>query len=197
MSDTLMDKIENLLKICSFRNIKGSNAELQEIQIKTLRNIEDALKVGQFGFNSKAPTGSRAVTARIGNENIVIANEHVASIIDITSGNTIIYNESGHTIKIEGDTITSTAPNIINNCTNFTVNASSKFTVNSPTSEFSAIVNVLGLLSANSYSGLSGSAMTTNVNLETSSDVKAGSISLVNHTHGGVQTGGSSTGGPQ
>jgi len=45
------EKLENLLKIGSYTNTKGSDGELQEIQLKTLRNIEDALKVGQFGFN--------------------------------------------------------------------------------------------------------------------------------------------------
>jgi len=45
------EKLENLLKIGSYTNAKGSDGELQEIQLKTLRNIEDALKVGQFGFN--------------------------------------------------------------------------------------------------------------------------------------------------
>lgn len=204
MFDKIMDRLENILKIGSFKNIKGSNGKLQEIQIKTLRNLEDAFKVGQFGFNSKAPVDSRGIVARLGNENIVIANEHLASIIDITTGNTVIYNQTGHTIKIEGDTITTDAPNIVSNCTNFTVNsanttinATTKFKVVSPVSEFSKIVNVLDLLSAQSYSGLSGSSMTTNVNLETSADVKAGTISLKNHTHGGVQSGTESTGAPQ
>lgn len=203
MFSMLSDKIENLLKICSFKNVTGSNAKLQTIQIKTLRNIEDALKVGQFGFNSKAPLESRGVVARIGNENILIANEHIASIIDISSGNTVIYNKSGHTIKIEGDTITTSAPNIVANCTNYTINssnttinASSKFTVNAPVSEFSEIVNSLGLLSAVNYSGLGGAAMTTNVNLETSADVKASGVSLNSHTHSGVVAGSGNTGGP-
>lgn len=196
MSKDLLDKIENLLKFGTLKNVKGSDSKLQEIQIKTLRNIEDSVKVSEFGFNSKAPVGSRSIVARIGNENIVIANEHLASIIDISSGNTVIYNESGHTIKIEGDTITTTATNIINNCSNYTINASSKFTVNSPVSEFSAEVNVLGLLSASSYSGLAGSSMTTNVTLNTTQDVVASGISLKDHTHSGIQIGSDNTGVP-
>ena len=39
-------------------------------------------------------------------------------------------------IKLENDTITFNATNIINNCTNYTVNASSSFKVNSPSSSF-------------------------------------------------------------
>ena len=102
---SLRDKIENTLKIGKFTNIKGSDGQLQQIQIQTLRNIEDAMKVGQFGFNSKAPIGSRSIVARIGNENIVIANEYQASIIDIDSGDTIIYNQSGTFIKLAGNEI--------------------------------------------------------------------------------------------
>ncbi|WP_272915971.1 hypothetical protein [Aristophania vespae] len=37
----------------------------------------------------------------------------------------------------------------------------------------------------------------TNCDFETSGDVKAGGISLKNHTHGGVQSGSSSTSAPQ
>jgi len=184
------EKIDNLLKFGKITLVSGANGQVQKIQVKTLRNIEDTQKAGQFGFNSKAPAGSRVVVAEISNEKIVISNEHIESIIDISSGNTVIYNQSGHTIKIEGDTITATAPNIISNCTNFTVNstnttinASTKFTVNSPLSEFSDLVNSLGLLSALNYSGLSGSSMTTNVNLVTTGDVIASGVSLVNHPH--------------
>jgi len=184
------ERIENLLKFASYTRATGSNGKLQDVQIKSVRNVEEALKMSNFGFNSKAPKDSRAVVAKIGNENIVIANEHLASIIDISTGNSIMYNQDGDFIKVENGTITCSATNIISNCTNYTVNstnttvnATSKFTVNSPISEFSANVNVLGLLSASGYSGLSGSAMTTNVNLETTADVQASGISLVNHTH--------------
>ena len=108
----LKDKIENLLKIGTYTNVNGSDGELQEIQLKTLRNIEDAMKVSQFGFNSKAPNGSRAIVAKIGNENIVIANEHIASIIDVASGGSIVYNENGDYVKVESNKITVKAINV-------------------------------------------------------------------------------------
>jgi len=106
------EKLENLLKIGSYTNINGSDGALQEVQLKTLRNIEDAMKVGQFGFNSKAPLESRCVVAKIGNENIIIANEHIASIIDVASGDTVIYNENGDFVKVEKDLITLKATNV-------------------------------------------------------------------------------------
>jgi len=73
------------------------------------------MKVGQFGFNSKAPLESRVVVAKIGNENIVIANEHIASIIDVSSGDSIVYNENGDYVKVEKDKITIQADSVIVN----------------------------------------------------------------------------------
>lgn len=130
------EKLENLLKIGSYTNVSGSNSNLQEVQLRTLRNIEDAMKVGQFGFNSKAPNNSRCVVAKIGNENIIIANEHIASIIDIATGDSIVYNENGDYVKVEKDKITLKAIDVIIDSTNTTINATAKFTVNSPASEF-------------------------------------------------------------
>lgn len=125
MFRALSDKVENMIKIGKYSNVKGADGQLQEIQIKTLRNIEDAVRVGQFGFNSKAPIDSRCIVAKLGNETIVIANEHVASIIDIASGDSILYNENGDFVKIEKDKITITAKDLIVNATTATVNADS------------------------------------------------------------------------
>lgn len=116
------EKLENLLKIGSYTNVNGSDGELQEIQIKTLRNIEDALKVGQFGFNSKAPDGSRAIVAKIGNEKIVIANEHIASIVDVASGDSVLYNANGDYVKVEKDLITIKATELVIDSTDTTIN---------------------------------------------------------------------------
>ena len=118
----IKEKLENLLKIGSYTNVNGSDGKLQEIQLKTLRNIEDALKVSQFGFNSKAPNGSRAIVAKIGNEKIVIANEHIASIIDIASGDSIVYNENGDYVKVEENLITIKATELVINADDTTFN---------------------------------------------------------------------------
>lgn len=116
----IKDKLENILKIGNVSKVNGSDGSLQEIQAKTLRNIEDAMKVGQFGFNSKAPKDSRCIVAKIGNENIVIANEHIASIIDVASGDTVVYNENGDYVKIEENLITVKASELIVDSANST-----------------------------------------------------------------------------
>jgi len=100
MLEKIKYTLENIFKIGSIRKVSGANGEIQEIQIRTIRNIEDAMRLGNFGFNSKAPIDSRCIVAKIGNENIVIANEHIASIIDVNSGDCIMYNETGSYIKI-------------------------------------------------------------------------------------------------
>ncbi len=109
---SLWDKTENLFKIGTLSKANGTDGNLQEVQLKTLRNIEDAVKLGQFGFNSKAPAGTRCIVAQIGNNAIVIANEHIASIIDITSGDTVVYNSTGTYIKLVGNDIEMNAENV-------------------------------------------------------------------------------------
>ena len=113
----LKEIIENVLKFGRFLKVNGVDGQLQEIQLKTLRNIEDALKVGQFGFNSKAPIGSRCIVAKIGNEKIVIANEHQSSIIDVASGDSVMYNEVGTYIKLVGGKIEINGNEVEFNCT--------------------------------------------------------------------------------
>jgi len=137
------EKLENILKIGKYTNVIGGNGKLQEVQLKTLRNIEDALKVNQFGFNSNAPLDSRCVVARIGNESIVIANEHIASIIDVASGDSVVYNQNGDYIKVEKDKITIKAKSIQSDCTDYTINTSS-FTVNASVSAFTGTITANG-----------------------------------------------------
>jgi len=111
-TETIKEDMSNILRIGRITNIGGKDGELQDIQLKTLRNIEDAFKVGQFGINAKSPIGSRCIVAKIGNEKIVIANENQASIIDVSSGNTVLYNANGDYVKLENGTITVKADSI-------------------------------------------------------------------------------------
>ena len=134
--------------------------------------------------------------ANVGDKRIYARDSNGDTIAEVWLKNdgTIITSNSNGNIELKPDgTITNTnaggstelKPNgdYTINGTNVIINASTKFTVNSPESEFSAIVNSLGKFSALLFGGLGTNPMTTNVNLETSADVKAGSISLLNHTH--------------
>tara|TARA_B110000858_G_C17798887_1_gene474059 strand:- start:1245 stop:1874 length:630 start_codon:yes stop_codon:yes gene_type:complete len=208
MFDSFIEKLENILKFGKVTNIKGKDGDFQKIQIKTLRNIEDALKIGNFGFNSKLPIDSKIIVAKIGNEGIVIANEHRASIIDISTGNVVLYNQSGHTIKIEGDTITTTAPKLINECVDFTIN-SKTINMNSETTNINATSKVnftapltehlgnLNLTGDNTTIGIIAStSLITTGSITGVGGVTSGTTPFSTHQHVGVSSGNDVSGPP-
>lgn len=58
-------------------------------------------------------------------------------------------------------------------------------------------ITCTGTIAAGNFTGLGGGPMTSDTNIETTQDVVANGISLNSHTHGGVEPGAGSTGGPQ
>lgn len=86
-----------------------------------------------------------------------------------------------------------TVPNAVTiNCTTATVNASSSVTLDTPKTDITGVLNVMGLITGKgglAVSGGSGAAVsvTGDMNLQgqvdASGDVKAGGISLMNHVH--------------
>ncbi|MBD2797249.1 translation initiation factor IF-2 [Xenorhabdus sp. 18] len=76
-----------------------------------------------------------------------------------------------------------------------TATADSGTEINSPEIVLNGNVTINGNLSQGM--GASGGAATMNGPVTVKNDVTAGGISLMQHTHGGVKTGGGSTGGPQ
>ncbi len=114
----------------------------------------------------------------------------------------VCYDRQEHklTVTIEGTEIvfnrqdgSITVPNAVTiNCTTATVNASSSVTLDTPKTDITGVLNVTGLITGKgglAVSGGGGAAVTVsgNMNLEgqidASSDVVAGGISLMNHTH--------------
>lgn len=114
----------------------------------------------------------------------------------------VCYDRQEHklTVTIEGTEIvfnrqdgTITVPNAVTiNCTTATVKASSSVTLDTPKTDITGVLNVTGLITGKgglAVSGGGGAAVTVsgNMNLEgqidASSDVVAGGISLVNHKH--------------
>lgn len=107
-----------------------------------------------------------------------------------------IHAPSGCTI--ESDTsVTVKAPDVTVQATNVTIQAS-KVSINAPETTISGHLTVQGGMTV---SGGDGSTMSGNFSLDGSmtatGDVTAGGISLDNHVHSGVQSGGSNTGKPQ
>lgn len=134
---------------------------------------------------------------------------------DYAVGDVVIYNNrKGNSVEIilkkNGDVIVNSPGLVQVNCTTAEVNASGgttvttpSLTVDSPTSTFTGAVTVQGPLSYKSgLSGTAGAGGGKNViqggfELEGGSVVHNGVNIGSNHTHPGVQSGGSSTGGPQ
>lgn len=129
-------------------------------------------------------------------------------------GTRVCYDRSEHklTVTIEGTEVvfnrqdgSVTVPNAVTiNCTTATVNASSSVTLDTPKTDITGVLNVSGLITGSgglAVSGGSGAAVTVsgNMNLQgqinASSDVTAGGISLMGHTHT-EQGDGAETSGP-
>lgn len=119
-----------------------------------------------------------------------------------SDGTRVCYDRQEHklTVTIEGTEIvfnrldgSITVPNAVTiNCTTATVNASSSVTLDTPKTDITGVLNVTGLITGKgglAVSGGGGAAVTVsgNMNLEgqidASSDVVAGGISLMNHKH--------------
>lgn len=147
MINEILNTVSNIFKFGNITNIKSEDSKLQEIQAKSLRGVENTKKMGMYGFNSQAPINSRALILTVSDEKITLATEDEKSIKDISSGNVIIYNQSGDTIKIENGVIT--------------ITASTKLVVNAPLSEFNGDIKATGdIISQNGTNNISLSTHT-------------------------------------
>ena len=114
----------------------------------------------------------------------------------------VCYDRADHklTVTIEGTEVvfnrqdgSITVPNAVTiNCTTATVNASSGITLDTPKTDVTGVLNVAGLITGKgglAVSGGGGAAVTVTGNMklqgqiEASSDVTAGGISLMKHKH--------------
>lgn len=119
-----------------------------------------------------------------------------------SDGTRVCYDRQEHkiTVTIEGTEIifnrqdgSITVPNAVTiNCTTATVNASSGITLDTPKTDVTGVLNVAGLITGKgglAVSGGGGAAVTVTGNMklqgqiEASSDVTAGGISLMKHKH--------------
>jgi len=107
---------------------------------------------------------------------------YIGGILNAIPAQYIHFEDSGITVYSPSK-INLKAPEVVIDTTNFTVNASTT-TVNAPSNQVNGEMTVTG-----GMTGGSGMTMT--------GDITADGISVKNHTHGGVQSGGSNTGVPQ
>lgn len=105
--------------------------------------------------------------------------------IDVVAG-------SDASVRVAGNAQIDVAGKAAVTCPSITFNASEKVTFNTPLLDCSGLIKGGGGLA---ISG--GSGATVDGSLTTTGDVTAAGISLDSHTHTGVESGPSSTGGPQ
>lgn len=102
---------------------------------------------------------------------------------------------------IAQDTIKLTAKKKIHMiCTDMLIEANSSFTTKTQTWQVdtnTATLNAPGGINLNGPIKHTGGDTTTSGSITAAKDVRAGGISLMSHRHGNVQSGGSTTGGPQ
>ena len=101
-------------------------------------------------------------------------------------GTVICYDMASHTatVIIGGTQIVANPTSVTVNCTNAVVNATSGVTLNTPKTDVTGALNVMGLITGKgglAVSGGSGAIITGS--LKTTGDVTAGAISLQGHTH--------------
>src|SRR5690606_29354382 len=100
-------------------------------------------------------------------------------------------------LKASGDVIINSPGLVQVNCTTAEINASESVTIDTPQTTVTGDMLVQGVFTY--VSGMVGSGSTGGAtasitgNVVVSDDVVASGISLVNHTHGGVQSGSSNT----
>lgn len=111
--------------------------------------------------------------------------------VEFSDGTNVSYNRSTSELKID------CAGKVTVICTEATVEASSKVTLDTPTVDVSGDLNVSGGITAGGDMEATGNIKTTAGDITTNSgEVKAGTIPLKTHKHTGVQPGGGTSATP-
>lgn len=108
---------------------------------------------------------------------------------------TFIHIEQSGAVHVKAKTVTTDCEIATTNCQQATVNADTHADIKAPETKIDGKLTVTGLITGSGGLAISGgNGAEVSGNLSTTGDVKAGGISLQNHTHPGVQGGSSSTG---
>ncbi|MBE2895450.1 phage baseplate assembly protein V [Pasteurellaceae bacterium HPA106] len=174
------------------------NDDIQKAQVSALagETLQDVEFMQHFGFTSRPPAGSQAVIIPIGGKtshSVVVASENgTYRIKTLASGEVAIYDESGSYIMLKKGRIIEVDCNEFKvTCQKYRVSASQSTDFTTPTLTTSAQLTAQGQISGNgglAIQGGSGATFSGNVtqtggSISTDGDVKAGTVSLANHTH--------------
>lgn len=145
----------------------------------------------QFGFTSGVPTDSQLVVLPIGGKtvhSVIIATENTAFRVQVEQGETAIYNQWGAKVVLKKDKI------IEIDCEQLKISAKKSITMQ--TEDFS-LQGKTYMLDTSNVTIKAKLQVEGNVNtsgtIQSDGDHVAAGISLSQHTHGGVESGGSIT----
>ncbi|MDR1463633.1 MAG: phage baseplate assembly protein V [Azoarcus sp.] len=143
---------------------------------------EAAIITGLFQDAVPAPENSADVTARHWQDGAILRYDHAAHehLLDVPAGGKIVLHIGATTLTLTADGARLDTPAL---------------TVNAPASVFNGNVAINGGLTVNGGASGPGNA-TFNGYIHTTLDVVAGTVSLQNHVHTGVQPGNGQTGAP-
>lgn len=187
----------------AIRDDKG----MQEAKIGLLAGeLRDRVeRMQEYGFTSVPLEGCEAAVMFVGGDRghglIVATDDRRYRKKGLQPGEVALYTDEGDYILLKrgrimevvaGTKLDVTAPEVV-------VTASSKVTLDTPQTELTGALTVAGLITGQggmAISGGAGASVEGDIQV-TSGDVTADGISLKTHVHGGVSTGGGTTGAPQ
>lgn len=175
----------------------NSTPEVQLVQADALADeqLQDNEQFQDYGYTSNPPPGTMAVVLPLGgrtSHGIVIATEHGDyRLKSLKPGEVALYTDEGAKIVLgRGRVISVDCDEFRVNCKNYQVNASGGAKFDTPMVTASAQVTAQGQINGNggmAVQGGNGAAVTGSLNITgavtASGDVKAGAISLQQHTH--------------
>lgn len=174
----MLKRIQNAITRATIKLI-NSKTKTQSLQIGLLAgeikgNIEH---MEPYGFTSHPNPGAEAIALFFGGDRsngvVVVAADKRYRLLNLQQGEVAIYDDQGQKVVLTRDGI------VVNTPQTLTATCGGDVTIKAPKITLDAPdIYATG-------------------NIHASGDVKACNISLNSHTHSGVESGGSSTGGPQ
>lgn len=178
-----LKKLQNAITRATVKLV-NSATKTQSLQIGLLAG---ELKGGiehlePYGFTSHPHVGAEGVAVFFGGDRsngvVIVAADKRYRLLNLADGEVALYDDQGQQIVLKRSGIVVKTPKTL------TAECGGDVSVTAPNVNITANLSVTG-------------NVTVTGEIQASGDVKAGSISLNSHTHTGVETGSSNTGGPQ
>lgn len=179
----LLKKLQNAITRATVKLV-NSATKTQSLQIGLLAG---ELKGGiehmePYGFTSHPHVGAEGIAVFFGGDRsngvVIVTADKRYRLLNLADGEVALYDDQGQQIVLKRSGIVVKTPKTL------TAECGGDVSVTAPKVNITANLSVTG-------------NVTVNGEIQASGDVKAGSISLNSHTHTGVETGSSNTGGPQ